>query len=61
MKVQEYLRETLNDWKRVLKLSKKPKKSEFTMIAKITGIGIIIIGVVGFIIRLIVQIITLLS
>ena len=61
MKVQEYLREMLKDWNRAIKLSKKPKKNEFIMIAKITGIGMLLIGAVGFVIRIIIQIITLLS
>lgn len=61
MKVREYLREMLKDWSRVIKLSKKPKKNEFIMIAKITGIGMLLIGAVGFVIRIIIQIITLLS
>ena len=53
--------EILKEWNRVIKLSKKPKKNEFVMIAKVTGLGMIIIGVVGFVIRMIIQIITLLS
>lgn len=36
---------------RVLKLTKKPKKQEFLMVAKITGIGILIIGLIGYIMR----------
>ena len=61
MKIQVSISEVLKDWNRVIKLSKKPRKDEFTTIAKITGLGMIIIGVIGFIIRIIVQIITLLS
>lgn len=34
--------------KRVLRVSKKPDRFEFTNVAKITGIGVIIIGVIGF-------------
>lgn len=32
---------------RVLKLTRKPKKEEFTMIAKITGVGLILVGMLG--------------
>lgn len=32
---------------RVLKLTRKPRKDEFIMISKITGIGMIVIGVLG--------------
>ena len=41
--------------RRVLHVSKKPDREEFINVAKITGIGIIIIGVIGFIISLIAQ------
>ncbi|MBI5681464.1 MAG: protein translocase SEC61 complex subunit gamma [Methanobacterium sp.] len=43
--------------RRVLHVSKKPDREEFLNVAKITGIGIIIIGVIGFIISLIAQLI----
>jgi len=32
---------------RVLKLTRKPRKDEFIMVSKITGIGMIAIGVLG--------------
>jgi len=38
--------------KRVLKITKKPDKMEFKTIVKISGLGIIIIGLVGFIIQI---------
>ena len=38
---------------RVLKLTRKPRKEEFMMIAKITGIGMILIGLMGTIILII--------
>ncbi|MGP8319213.1 MAG: protein translocase SEC61 complex subunit gamma [Methanosarcinaceae archaeon] len=41
---------TIKSYLRVLKLTKKPSRSEFLMIAKVAGIGIIFIGFVGFII-----------
>lgn len=55
------IKEVLREWNRVIKLSKKPKKNEFMTIAKITGLGMILIGIIGFLIRIIVQIIALLS
>jgi len=39
--------------KRVLKITKKPSRDEFKTIVKISGLGIIIIGLIGFIIHLI--------
>lgn len=43
--------------KRVLLVSSKPDKDEFKQSAKITGIGLAIIGIIGFVIFLIVQLI----
>ena len=42
---------------RVLKVSRKPDREEFINVAKVTGIGIILIGVIGFIIIIISQLI----
>ena len=38
--------------RRILRLTRKPKRSEYNETAKITGIGIVLIGLVGFIIFL---------
>lgn len=38
--------------KRVLKLARKPGKEEYLNIAKVTGLGIIVIGFIGTVIRL---------
>lgn len=50
-----YKESTLNFIKqcqRVLHVAKKPDRTEYINVAKITGIGIIIIGVMGFIISI---------
>jgi len=49
------IREKFKNYERVLKLSRKPKKDEFIMVAKITGLGMLVIGIIGFIIRIIIQ------
>jgi len=49
----------LDSYLRVLKLTRKPKKDEFLMVAKVTGIGIIAIGVLGTAITLIANVIGL--
>ena len=41
---------TLKSYLRILKLTKKPSREEFLMIAKVAGAGIVLIGFVGFII-----------
>lgn len=39
--------------KRVLKITKKPGKFEFKTIVKISGIGILVIGMIGFAVQII--------
>ena len=43
--------------KRVLTITKKPNKEEFLTTVKISGIGILVIGAIGFILHLINQLI----
>ena len=38
---------------RVLKITKKPTQDEFKTIVKVSGLGILIIGVVGFVVGLV--------
>ena len=45
----------LKEYKRVLSISRKPNKDEFIATLKISGLGIMVIGVIGFIIQLIYQ------
>lgn len=52
------LDEILKGWSRVIKLSRKPKREEFTTVAKITGLGIIVVGLIGFTIRMFVQVLS---
>ena len=59
MNVQERLDKFVKDSKRVLKVSRKPDTQEYLEFAKITAIGILIIGVIGFIITLIAYLIGL--
>lgn len=42
------LKDTVKETQRVLKITEKPDKEEFTMAAKVTGAGIIFIGFIGF-------------
>ena len=41
--------------KRVWYVLKKPSKKEFQMVAKVSAIGIVILGVIGFIISIIMK------
>ena len=42
---------------RVLKITKKPNKEEFIDIAKITGLGLLAIGTLGFLVQAVQQLI----
>ena len=59
MNVQERFDKTIKDCKRVLKVSRKPDKQEYLEFSKIVAFVIAIIGVVGFIIVLIGELIGL--
>jgi len=54
----EKLKNFFAESRRVLIVTKKPGMNEFKIAAKITGVGILIIGTIGLIIRLIGQLIT---
>ena len=48
----------LRQCRRVLYVSRRPDRDEYINVAKVTGIGIIIIGVIGFIISLVAQLLS---
>ena len=50
MSYQDELSDFWKQCKRVLKVAKKPDREEYFDFAKVTAIGIAIIGVIGFII-----------
>lgn len=47
----------IQDYVRVLRITKKPDRTEYWSATKITGIGLIVIGTVGLIIFLIFNVI----
>jgi len=48
-------KERLNEYRRVLQVTKKPNKDEFLTVFKVSGIGILIIGAIGFTINMLYQ------
>lgn len=46
------LKEFVSECRRVLKVTKKPSKEEFSVIVKISGLGILVIGLIGFILQM---------
>ncbi|WP_099209915.1 protein translocase SEC61 complex subunit gamma [Thermococcus henrietii] len=51
--VVEKIRGFLSESKRVLLVTRKPGMKEFKLAVKITGLGMIIIGLIGMVIRMI--------
>ena len=51
------LKDTLREYGRVLKVTKKPTNTEFKTIVKMSGLGIAVIGLIGFLITMIRQLI----
>lgn len=52
MNVQERIDKFVKDSKRVLKVARKPDLPEYRELAKVSAIGVVIIGVIGFVIVL---------
>lgn len=50
-RVKRFIKETA----RVLRITKKPNKDEFLSLVKVTGLGIFLIGLIGFILHIIKQ------
>ncbi len=50
-KIKRFWKETL----RVLRITKKPNREEFLTTVKVTGLGISVIGIIGFLIFLVKQ------
>ncbi len=47
----------LEEYIRILKLAKKPDREEFMRMLKVTGAGILLLGVIGYIIQLVAYIV----
>lgn len=47
------IKEKLQSYKRVMMLTKKPTREDFTLAARICAIGIVFLGIVGFLFYLV--------
>ena len=45
----------INESVRVLRITRKPNKEEFKTIVKVSGLGMVLIGLIGFIITMVKQ------
>ena len=52
MNVQEDIDKFIKDSKRVLKVSRKPDRPEYFELAKISALGVLVVGAIGFVIVL---------
>ena len=43
----------VTECKRVLRITKKPDRQEFSTVVKVSGLGILVIGLIGFILHMI--------
>ncbi len=50
MSVSDWVKKAYTETRRILRLTRKPKRSEYEETAKITGLGMILIGLLGFIV-----------
>jgi protein transport protein SEC61 subunit gamma-like protein len=50
-------KKTFEQCKRVFKITRKPTKVEFKRIVQVTGLGIVIIGLIGFAILMLYEVI----
>ncbi len=57
VKPVENLKAFIEKSKRVWLVLKKPSKKEFEMVAKVSAIGVLILGVIGFLISILMKII----
>ncbi len=51
------MRKFLYEARRVLKVARKPDREEYWTVAKVTGLGVLLIGAVGFAIMLVAELI----
>ena len=57
MKIFKKIKEFLISTKRILSISTKPSKKEFWTMSKVIGLGMVVIGVIGFVVKLIMELI----
>jgi len=50
MSIQGRIKKAYSETRRILRLTRKPKRSEYEETARITGLGMIVVGLIGFII-----------
>ncbi|MDD5417829.1 MAG: protein translocase SEC61 complex subunit gamma [Candidatus Nanoarchaeia archaeon] len=57
LKLKLNIREKLSEYKRIIKIARKPTMEEFKRVSYVTAISTLIIGLAGFVIELLMQLI----
>ncbi len=47
------MKRVFSEYKRIIKIARKPTKEEFLRILKITGAGVMLIGFIGFALQIV--------
>ncbi|MDP8002826.1 MAG: protein translocase SEC61 complex subunit gamma [Caldisphaera sp.] len=53
MSISEKIREYLSAWKRIILLSRRPDEEEFNLLTRLSLLGFVIVGAIGYIIHLV--------
>ncbi|AFZ70280.1 protein translocase SEC61 complex gamma subunit, archaeal and eukaryotic [Caldisphaera lagunensis DSM 15908] len=53
MAALEKIKEYLSAWKRIILLSRRPDEEEFNLLTRLSLLGFVIVGAIGYIIHLI--------
>ncbi len=53
MSLKEKLRDHVNSWKRILLLARKPDDEEFSLLTRLTILGMLLVGVIAYVVHLI--------
>lgn len=51
MKIKSFINQSIRVWR----ILKKPTKKEFNLISKVSAIGILVLGVIGFLISIVMK------
>ena len=49
----------VSETRRILRLTRKPKKTEYSDVSRVTGLGIVVVGAIGFVIFFIAKMLNL--
>ena len=54
-KINLWIESQFNQYKRLWRIMKKPSMTEFKLISKVSGIGVLLLGLIGFSINILIN------